>query len=67
MADTPKTHRGVVLRTFSDNGTGETFEEGATISFDVGAFANYEHAGLVSAPSAAETKPETKAGTKTDA
>lgn len=55
MSDRKKAH---VLSSFNDIGTGQSFEEGATPLLDAGTFANYEHAGLVSAhePKAAPHK-----------
>lgn len=50
----PQRKRALVLRSFNDAGTGESFEAEKTVMIDAGAFANYEAAGLVSAPSAAE-------------
>jgi len=41
---------GHAKQTFRDAGTGETFEGGKDHPFDAGAYANYEAAGLVSAP-----------------
>jgi hypothetical protein len=40
------TKEGYVPKTFTDSGTGETFEGGATHRFEPGAHANYAAAGL---------------------
>lgn len=42
--------KGYALRTFSDAGTGETFEGGKEHLFDAGAHANYLAAGLIGEP-----------------
>lgn len=60
MADI-RMRRGVALSRFTDAGTGETFEKGAPVNVEAGAFANYEHAGLVG------TEAEAKAAVKPDA
>lgn len=60
MADT-KTRRGVALGKFRDAGTGETFEKGATVNLEAGAYGNYERAGLVG------SEADAKADAKTDA
>jgi hypothetical protein len=53
---------GYVPKTFRDAGTEEVFEGGKDHSFEAGAFANYEAAGLIGKP---ETK--TKSDGKADA
>ena len=58
---------GYVPRTFSDAGTGETFEGGKSHSFAPGAHANYKAAGLIGEPPAevsTNTAPEIKAPAK---
>jgi len=47
----PARKRAHVLRSFTDAGTSENFEADSTPLIEVGAFANYEAAGLVRAPS----------------
>ncbi len=42
-----KTQKAFVISNFSDAGTGERFEAGATPSIEAGVFANYKAAGLV--------------------
>lgn len=62
MSETPK-KRAEIVSAFTDHGTGERFEAGATPLIDAGAFANYEAAGLVRTPStkkAADTKAPAK-------
>lgn len=58
---------GYVPTTFKDAGTGETFEGGKDHSFDPGAYANYEAAGLIGKPDAAQTKSDTGSKSKPDA
>lgn len=55
MSDT-KTKKAFVIRDFSDAGTDEIHLAGATPSIEVGAFANYEAAGLVRVATADEAK-----------
>jgi hypothetical protein len=58
MTDTPKTQKAVIVSDFKDAGTGESFVEGDTHTFDAGAFTNYEHAGLVRKHTAADAKAD---------
>lgn len=58
------TRKGRALRTFSDAGTGETFEGGKDHTFEAGAYANYRAAGLVK-PARRETSSGT--GSKSNA
>jgi hypothetical protein len=60
----PQRKRALVLCPFNDVGTGEKYEAGATVMIDAGAFENYEHAGLVSAPSAVDEDAEARSTTK---
>jgi hypothetical protein len=55
---------GYVPTTFTDAGTGETFEGGKDHGFEPGALANYEAAGLIGKP---DTQTKAKAGDKPDA
>jgi hypothetical protein len=59
MSDTPK-KKALILTSFTDSGTGESFEAGATPMISVGTFSNYEAAGLVGTPLPAKPKPVTK-------
>lgn len=59
MSD-PQKKRALILRSFKDEGTGESFEKDATPMIDAGAFGNYEAAGLVGTP-----PPAKKAAAKT--
>lgn len=45
-----------VIRDFKDEGTGESFKADSTPTFEAGAFANYEAAGLVRKPGAEDAK-----------
>lgn len=58
MPDTSK-KRALILSSFTDNGTGESFTAGDTPLIDSGAYGNYEAGGLVGAPPVA-TKPAAK-------
>jgi len=50
--------KGHALKTFTDAGTGETFEGGKEHEFEAGALANYEAAGLIGKPEpASKDKP----------
>jgi hypothetical protein len=51
MTDSKK--RAEIVSSFTDHGTGESFTANTTPLIDAGAFANYEAAGLVRAPSSA--------------
>jgi len=57
VADTPKTHRGVVVRAFRDADSGQTYEKDAAVTLDAGLFDNLLRAGLV-------RKPDPKAADK---
>lgn len=60
MSDHPK-KKAHILRSFTDIGTGESFEAGDTPMLSAGAHANYEAAGLIGAPPAgAKAKPARK-------
>lgn len=57
---------GYVPTTFSDAGTGETFEGGKSHLFEPGAHGNYKAAGLIgTAPATAKAAPKPKAKPKT--
>jgi hypothetical protein len=58
MSETTK-KRAEIISTFTDEGTGQRFTAGDTPLIEAGAFANYEHAGLVRAPAVA-AKPADK-------
>ncbi|RST30160.1 hypothetical protein HMF7854_04455 [Sphingomonas ginkgonis] len=47
MAEKTTKTKALVLRDFTDAGTGENFTKDATPSIESGVFANYEAAGLV--------------------
>jgi hypothetical protein len=69
MADTdPKTKRAFVIRDFTDAGTETRHVAGSTPLIEDGAFGNYEAAGLVRVPTAADVKtpapPRVKASKK---
>lgn len=49
MTDTPR-RKAEVISTFTDIGTGETFEKDSSHLLEAGRFENYETAGLVRAP-----------------
>ncbi len=54
---------GYVPKTFSDAGTGETFEGGRSHNFEPGAHANYLAAGKIGdEPKSTATAPETGKG-----
>jgi hypothetical protein len=58
MPDTePKTKRAFVISDFTDIGTDTRHLAGTTPMIETGAFGNYEAAGLVRAPTAADSKP----------
>jgi hypothetical protein len=58
MSDTPKTHKAVIVRDFNDATTGESFTADDTVTIEHGAFLNYEHAGLVRKPNAADARAD---------
>ncbi|MCW2395889.1 MULTISPECIES: hypothetical protein [unclassified Sphingobium] len=65
---TNKTRPAFIARSFTDNGTMRTYAAGTIHEIDEGAFANYEHAGLIRYPTAedkrtakAAQEPETPA------
>lgn len=63
MSD-PARKRAVIVRSFNDAGTGESFEAGKTQLIDAGAYANYEAAGLVRAPNADEAEDDASTGSR---
>jgi len=56
-----------VPKTFTDAGTGETFEGGKEHGFEAGAHANYKAAGLVGKPDEQQPKSETASKSRADA
>jgi hypothetical protein len=61
VADTePKTKRAFVISDFTDIGTDTRHVAGTTPMIETGAFGNYEAAGLVRAPTAADAKAPAK-------
>ena len=70
MTGTPR-KRALVARSFTDEGTGESFTKGATPLIDAGAYGNYEAAGLVTAApvtkAASVPKPAAKPKSKAKA
>lgn len=56
MSDTPKTKKALIVSDFNDAGTGASYVAGNTHFIETGAHANYEAAGLVSAPPPEKTK-----------
>lgn len=57
MADTPKSHRAVILRNFTDAGTGQNYAADDQHTIEHGHFVNYERAGLVRKATAADAEP----------
>lgn len=57
MSDAPKKRKALILQSFEDAGTLEKFTAGDTPLIEIGAFGNYEAAGLVRAPDTADDKP----------
>lgn len=49
MSETSK-KKGFIVSSFKDEGTGESFTAGTTPLIDIGAYMNYEAAGLVRVP-----------------
>ncbi|TCP91889.1 hypothetical protein C8J42_103581 [Sphingomonas sp. PP-CE-1A-559] len=65
MTDTdPKTKRAFVISDFTDIGTDTRHVAGTTPMIETGAFGNYEAAGLVRAPTAADAKAPAKPKTR---
>lgn len=61
MTDTaPKTKRAFVISDFTDIGTDTRHLAGTTPMIEAGAFGNYEAAGLVRVPTAADSKAPAK-------
>lgn len=52
--------KGITLKAFRDAGTKKRFAAGQEYSFSPGEFANFEAAGLISAPPAPESKTAAK-------
>lgn len=63
MTDTPR-KRALVVRSFDDEGTGASFKKDDTPLLDAGVYANYEAAGLVTAPPVTKTTSAPKPGAK---
>ncbi len=61
------TKKGYVPKTFRDAGTEQTFEGGQEHSFEPGAYANYEAAGLIGTAPDQKTKGETDSKSKSAA
>jgi hypothetical protein len=64
MSDQPKRRKALIVADFTDAGTGERFTAGAEPMLDAGAFANYEAAGLVTAPVPAAPRATPKPRTR---
>ena len=62
MPETKK--KALVVRDFTDAGSGESFAKGDTPLIGVGAFANYEAAGLIEVAARASTKPTVRSPAK---